>query len=350
MGRSGTKGIEIMEKILTIVVPTYNAQDYLRDNLESFLIPELLSDIEVLIINDGSTDHSLDIAMEYVNKYPDTYRVITKENGGHGSGINCGIAHAKGYYFKVVDADDWVDKDAFVKLVKALKEKDTDIVYSGFLWTYDNGEKDKTLFKTEAEIRIPFEGVDYQKVYKFDDIADRLYIKMHSMTVKTEILRDNHITIDEHCYYVDAEYILYPIPYIETISFVDAFVYYYRIGNAGQSVSMEKMQKNEKNYDKVINSLLAFYQDLTKSGACSEAKRSYIAGIIARIVAGKIKIMLSFPASRQKKEELRAFDRKLSGKYPKIYDSNKNKAVDLLRKSRYLLYGPASALVRRKYS
>lgn len=339
-----------MEKVVTIVVPTYNAERYLKDNLESFHIPELMSDIEVLIINDGSTDHSLDIAMEYQNRYPDTYRVITKKNGGHGSGINCGIEHASGYYFKVVDADDWVDKESFIKLVRWLKTADTDIVYSGFLWAYDRGEQDKTQFKTKAELEIPFEGVHYQEVYKFDNIADRLYIKMHSMTVKTDILRNNHITIDEHCYYVDAEYILYPIPYVETISFVDAFVYYYRIGTEGQSVSMEKMQKNEKNYDKVINSLLAFYMGLKKEKGCSDIKQCYIAGIIARIVAGKIKIMLSFPASAEKKKELEAFDRSLQREYPDVYDSNRNKAVGMLRKTGYLLYRPACALVRRKYS
>lgn len=139
-----------MEKILTVVVPTYNAEKYLRDNLESFEIPELMQDIEILIVNDGSTDHSLEIAREYAERYPDTYRVITKENGGHGSGINCGIEYALGSYFKVVDADDWVGKEAFVSLVRTLKTSDADVVYSGFLWTYDNGEADKNTFRTKA--------------------------------------------------------------------------------------------------------------------------------------------------------------------------------------------------------
>lgn len=146
MGRSGfemNRMDKTMEKILTVVVPTYNAEKYLRDNLESFEIPELMQDIEILIVNDGSTDHSLEIAREYAERYPDTYRVITKENGGHGSGINCGIEHALGTYFKVVDADDWVGKEAFVSLVRTLKTSDADVVYSGFLWTYDNGEADK---------------------------------------------------------------------------------------------------------------------------------------------------------------------------------------------------------------
>ena len=84
------------EKVLTVVVPTYNAEKYLRDNLESFLIKPIMDELEILIINDGSTDGSLDIAMEYVRQYPATFCVISKENGGHGSGINCGIKHAHG--------------------------------------------------------------------------------------------------------------------------------------------------------------------------------------------------------------------------------------------------------------
>lgn len=335
-----------MEKILTVVVPTYNAERYLRDNLESFEIPELMQDVEILIINDGSTDHSLDIAREYTERYPDTYRVITKENGGHGSGINCGIGHAKGTYFKVVDADDWVEKDAFISLVKTLKTSNTDVVYSGFLWTYDNGEADKNKFQTKAEIKIPFEGVEYQKAYQFDDIADRLYMKMHNMTIRTEILREHQIQIDEHCYYVDTEYILYPIPYVDTICFVDAFVYYYRLGREGQSVGLEKMQKNEDNYNKVLRSLLNFYKKLGDEIPCSEKKQNYITGIIARVIAGKVKIMLSFPASNKKKKELVQFEHHMRADYPEIYSRNKNKAILLLRMSRYLLYYPASKMVR----
>lgn len=338
-----------MGKILTVVVPTYNAEKYLRDNLESFVIPEVLQDIEILIINDGSTDHSLIIAEEYAKRYPESYRVITKGNGGHGSGINCGIEHAQGTYFKVVDADDWVEKDAFISLIKTLRMKNADIVHSGFLWAYDCGETDKTKFQTKAEITTPFKEVEYQKVYRFDDIADRLYMKMHNMTIRTEILRANQIWIDEHCYYVDTEYITYPIPFVETICFIDKFVYYYRLGREGQSVGLDKMQKNERNYDKVINSLLKFYKKLGREITCSDEKKNYIAGIIARVIAGKIKIMLSFPASIQKKKELVQFERGIRCEYPEIYSRNKNKALSLLRRSGYLLYYPASKMVRRMY-
>lgn len=340
----------MLNKILTIVVPTYNAEKYLRDNLESFCIKEILEDIEILIVNDGSEDNSLAIAEEYANQYPETYRVFSKQNGGHGSGINCGIQHASGKYFKVVDADDWVDQEPFVRLIHLLKKSESDIVYSGFLWVFDKGQKDRGHFEKKAEMKEPFKNVIYETEYLFDEIADKIYIKMHNMTIKTNILRDNNIKIDENCFYVDTEYITFPIPFVTTISFLQGFVYLYRIGSAQQSVSIEKMQKNEENYDRVLETLFEFYRKLGDSIPCSIPQRGYISHIIARVVAGKFKIMLSFPASRQKKRDLIIFDERLKTEYPEIYHGNINKPIMFLRKTKFLPYALVSKLVNKKYS
>lgn len=338
-----------MNKVLTIVVPTYNAERFLRDNLESFCIEEVLEDIEVLVINDGSIDGSLDIAEEYVQKYPNSFRVISKENGGHGSGVNCGIINAGGYYFKVVDADDWVEKQAFIHLVQYLKCVDDDLVYSGFLWAFDRGEASIAAFQKKAELKIPFDGVQYQKSYHFDEIAEKAYIKMHNITIKTELLRNQEIRLDEHCYYVDSEYISYPIPYVQTVSFLEDFVYMYRIGRTGQSISLDQMQKNEQNYDTVLDSLGQFYHKLGNEISCSQAKKSYIAGIIARVLAGKYKIMLSASATKEKKKQLQSYDEKMKKDFPDIYEANINKAVWILRKSGYSAYWIIQCLVKFWY-
>ncbi len=338
-----------MNKILTIIVPTYNAEKYLRRTLESFLIETILEEIEVLVINDGSTDNSLAVAMEYASRHPDSYHVITKENGGHGSGINCGIENATGFYFKVVDADDWVDSAAFCRLVETLKQKNADIIYSGFLWAFDEGQGDTSLFHTKAEIGEPFKNVVYGKLYQFDEVANALYIKMHNMTIRTDLLRKCQQRIDEHCYYVDMEYITYPIPYVQTICFIKEYVYMYRIGRQSQSVGIEKMQQNECDYNRVIHSLLNFYNQLDEEIPCTAAKKHYIARMIARVIAGKIKILLSFPRSKEKKQELVKFDRKIKKEYPEIYDGNVNGAVSILRKSWYFTYDVMSILVRAKY-
>ena len=334
-------------KVLSVVVPAYNAREYIRENLDSFCIPEVMDDIEVLIINDGSVDDTGLISDEYVKKYPETFRLFNKENGGHGSGINYGIKYAKGRYFKVVDADDRVGEEAFINLVKCLRSADTDIVYSGFYWAYDDGSSDMLNFKLKQEFKVPFNGVEYNKEYKFDDIAKKLYIKMHNMTVKTGILFDNDIKIDENSYYVDAEYILYPIPYVDTVMFIKDIVYYYRIGRKGQSVSIEKMQKNEKNYSLVIDSLLRFYSDQDKGNICSEAKKHYIAAIIARIISGRYKVMLSMNNSR--KSEFIKFEHKLKEEYRDIYNKNINSAVKILRATNYMTYSFISFLVRIFY-
>ena len=337
-----------MEKLLTVTVPAYNADPWLEYNLNSLLVPSCLDMLEVLVVDDGSVDRTGEIADSYAARYPDTVRVIHKENGGHGSGVNTGIKEARGRYFKVVDADDWVDQDAFQNLMKALQDADDDIVSSGFLWAKDNGSGYPATFPTEAEFKEPFKGVRYGETYRFEEIAEQLYLKIHNLTYRTALLKEHDIRLDEHCYYVDTEYITYPVPFVETVRFLPDFVYRYRINRAGQSMSVKQMQKYAENYDHVLDSLLRFYDSETVKN-CGTEKRRYIANIIARTVAARIRIFLSLPTSRENKEALIRFDEGLKKNHPEIYRANINKAVNALRKSNYLLYRPAAAAVKEKY-
>ena len=119
-------------KVLTILVPVYNTEKYIRRCLASLLGPEVLESIEVLVINDGSKDHSSEIAREYVEKYPDTVVLVDKENGGHGSTINAGVERAKGKYFRVLDSDDWFNTVEFVEYVNRLQSEDADLVVTDY--------------------------------------------------------------------------------------------------------------------------------------------------------------------------------------------------------------------------
>ena len=224
-------------KLLTIVVPVYNVEKYLKQCLDSFLVGERIEEIEILIIDDGSPDQSCLIAEKYQLQFPNSFRVISKRNGGHGSVINRGICEAKGKYFKIVDGDDWVETSAFKKFIHYLEETDSDIVYSNYVWV------DETSGHKMKEIEEAFKGVRYRYNYRFDDISDKLYIKMHSMTIKTDLLKRNKVKLDEGCYYVDTEYVTYPIPFIETISFFEDDVYMYRVGRLGQCVNFRSMQR-----------------------------------------------------------------------------------------------------------
>ena len=120
-------------KILTIVVPSYNTELYIDECLPTIISSKSIDDIEILLVNDGSTDNTLKKARYFEELYPQSIRVIDKENGGHGSVINRGIKEATGKYFKVIDGDDWVDTAAFNQLVSCLKRVDVDLVMNPYI-------------------------------------------------------------------------------------------------------------------------------------------------------------------------------------------------------------------------
>lgn len=101
-----------MKKSISFVVPCYNSQDYMKRCIDSLLVGG--KDVEIIIVDDGSTDQTGAIADAYEAEHPDIVRVVHKENGGHGSGVNAGLQYATGMYFKVVDSDDWLDEQAYI--------------------------------------------------------------------------------------------------------------------------------------------------------------------------------------------------------------------------------------------
>lgn len=321
-----------MGKLLTITVPTYNVEKYLSKCLESFLLKEERELLEVLIVNDGSSDSSEDIARSYVEKYPDVFRLINKENGGHGSTINTGIMAATGKYFKVVDSDDWVDKDAMKNLLECLKDSDSDLVYTNYYWV------DNKSGKKSVEFEKPFSSVEYKKEYVFDEIKEPLFLKMHGYNIKTEILK-NIPSIDENCFYVDMEFVMFPMPYVKTITFIKDFVYQYRIGLPGQSMDPMKMKRNADNFDRVINRLFDYYVERREE--ISDRKVEYMEHLLGRLVASRIKIYLSNPYSMDIKIQMKNFDKMVKDNYPDVYAAVGNKAVIVLRKTNYNLYGLA---------
>ena len=119
-------------KYLSIIIPSFNTEKFIDENMKTFIDDRLFEDVEILIINDGSKDKTEEKALKYQNEYLNYVRVITKENGNHGSVINRGILEAKGKYFKVIDADDWVNTENLVELVDFLKKCNTDLVINPY--------------------------------------------------------------------------------------------------------------------------------------------------------------------------------------------------------------------------
>lgn len=322
-------------KILSIVVPAYNVEKYLESCLASFVAEAVLEKIEVLIINDGSTDDTVKIAEKYCGRYPDTFFLYNKENGGHGSGINYGIRYAKGKYFKVVDGDDWLNLEELSDFVNLLEITDADVVAADFLCIHD--ETGRIL----ARKYCTRDQAQYGKLCSMTNGEIRDVIKMHALTIKTEILQKNHIIIDEHCFYVDAEYITYPAPYVQTVYYYNKFIYMYRLGRNGQSMNILNMQKRRDQHMKVLNNMLEYY---SKTEGIMQENKKYMEKCIAQMVENQFQIYISMGLKKGIYSEMKKWDKELKKNYPRIYSAVNKKSITLLRLTGYLIL-PIGALV-----
>lgn len=171
-------------KVLTVLIPIYNTEKYIKRCLDSLLVPDVLDDIEIIAVSDGSKDGSADIVKDYCEKYPETMVFVDKENGGHGSTINVGIKEAKGKYFRVLDSDDWFNTVDFIEFVKRLKNENADLVVCDY-------RKEHT-YNSQSEYFV-YDNLEEGKLYKFDEfnlnILKGEYFVMATSTYKTEVLR-----------------------------------------------------------------------------------------------------------------------------------------------------------------
>ena len=252
-------------KLLTICVPSYNAESTLDRCLTSLCSHRMAQREEVLVIDDGSTDGTARLALQYEQRYPGIVRLISKPNGGHGSAINRALDEAQGRYFKNVDSDDWVEPEALAALLDRLAGPETADLYSS---DYDIVFPDgKTVPQYAPETVAP------DRVYRFSDLdADSIYFTIHSMTIRTELLRRSPRRLQEHTFYVDCEYILFPIPFVETFVFVREPLYRYAQGSSAQSVDLQNMIRRYDQHDRVMRSVIDYGNETPMS---PEAKRYY---------------------------------------------------------------------------
>lgn len=237
--------------ILTIIVPSYNTSRFMDKCLPTFVDEQLKNRMEVLIINDGSTDDTSKKGHQYEAAHPDIFRVIDKKNGGHGSGINRGVQESVGKYCKVVDGDDWVETENLVWLVDTLEHTDADVILNPYFTVNASKNDEKKL------LNIPVEP----KEWSFNEIAERIQqFQIHTMTIKTEILRKIHLT--EHCFYEDFEYDLFPVPYVNTVKVLDYPVYNYVIGQKSQSVSDASVLKNHMMERTILFESIKYYEHM----------------------------------------------------------------------------------------
>lgn len=330
-----------MDKLLTISVAAYNVEKFLSKLMESVLGATNRELIEVLVVNDGSKDKTAEITEGYVKQYPGIVRLIDKENGGHGSTINKGIEEATGKYFRALDGDDWLNTMSLELLVKRLEHDDADLILTDYINCYEGGDDKIDSFQL-------MDGADYS----FDELVSKVkWMRYHTVIYKTQILKDHKIRLDEHCFYVDSEFMLLPIPYVDKITYYQVPLYCYRLGVEGQSVSPESRIRHKADSYKVAQRLMKFYEELP--AGLSEQKKKYITDGIAAHMLWHFKTLLMCKTSKEVHSELKAFDLDIKARTPEVYEAmttfkDSSTLIKMARGMNYLMYYPTSILKRVK--
>lgn len=319
------------DKLLTISIAAYNVEKYIKNTLDSLIIPEILDDIEVLVVDDGSTDNTYNTSKIYEEKYPNTIKVVHKKNAGYGSTVNYSIDNAKGKYFKLLDGDDWYEKDGLIKLINILRDCNSDVVLTQFY----------KAFSADRLIAINFPESQNEKEIYISEFMFNAAVPMHAITIKTDILKKSKIRLPEHILYTDNIYAAEPFLNVNTVLCENFPVYNYRQGVAGQSVSDLSLIKHIDDSIKVSIDLTKFYVGI---GNTDVKSRNYIEMNIASTCVNTIVGILKMKPSAIAFNMLKDFDFGIRELSYDIYkrminlDRKASKVLKLIRGSKYLLY------------
>lgn len=326
------------EKVLTIVVPSYNTEPYIDECLPSILSASNISEAEVLLINDGSTDGTLQLLKRYSDDYPGVVRVVDKQNGGHGSVLNRGIAEARGKYYKVYDGDDWADTAGLERLIDVLRTCNDDVVVTNYRTYNISNQKSRDIVYGRQAGSCP---TDTALVSLPSEIT------LHAVAFRTDLLRDNNIHFAENCFYEDTEYIMYPMAFARSVSFIDCCAYIYRIGSPTQSVNPMKAFRNREMLQRIVKNCIAFYEQHRSS--CDPVVRDYIARLLTSRVVTSYNVFFKVPPSSEVREQIKKWDAEMLQLSEYFYRRANVFPISLLRMNIDSFYRPVSLLYKIFY-
>lgn len=265
------------QPILSIIIPSYNVAKYIKAGVQSLLRSKYVADLEIIIINDGSKDNTIEKSNELLENYHGknpVVRIVDKENGGHGSTINKGIELATGKYFRLMDGDDYYITEELDKLIEKLKVEDSDIVLTNYI-------EDFAITAVYNPVKLYINltpGTKYNLDEMYYNGNEYGFISfgplLPTSTYKTSILKNAKFKIDEHCFYVDMEYNMIGYINAQTVVYYPFNIYNYYLGRPGQSISREAYKRNILHHEKVCLRLVDYF---TKNeNKLSNNKKNYL--------------------------------------------------------------------------
>ena len=237
----------------------YNMENYITKCLESLLnIPkDSLESLDIIVVNDGSKDKSLQIATSYQNKFPGIVNVIDKENGNYGSCINAGLAKTKGTYVKVLDSDDYFSSKGLCSVINKIRNIPIiDLIITDFDVINAN---DEILNHVNSRLKR-------EKVLSFDEIWKKISdIQMHAIIYRTSLLKNMGYAQTEGISYTDQEWCYYPMVNVQTVYYIDTVLYKYLLGREGQTMAKSALKKMITHSEIVANKMLEYFSAINKN-------------------------------------------------------------------------------------
>jgi len=293
-----------MSKLITFAVPCYNSAAYMDHCVRTLLSGG--EDIEIILIDDGSTkDDTPAICDRYAAEYPGIVRAIHQENGGHGEGVNQGLRHAAGLYYKVVDSDDWLDEGALQQALEQLRrfaasERPVDLFIANYVYEHVEDQTRKVMGYRNV--------FPTGRVFTWAEIGrfrPSQYLLMHSVIYRTQVLRDSGLELPKHTFYVDNIFVYQPLPWVQSLYYMDLDLYRYFIGRADQSVNEQVMVKRVDQQLRVTRIMIDAHdlkQIRTQLPRLARYMRNYLSMMMT--ISSIFLIIDGSPAALGKKTEL----------------------------------------------
>ena len=225
---------------VSIIVPVYNVEKYIEKCLNS-LVKQTMEDIEIIIVNDGSKDNSINVINKFIKQYPEKIQYLEKKNGGLSDARNYGLPYAKGEYIAFLDSDDYVEEDMYEKMYKLAKKENSDMVECDFIWEYPNKQKE-----------------DIGQIYtNKKQMLEKVRVVAWNKLIKTNIVIENKITFPKGYRYEDVEFTYKLVPYLNRVSFLKKpCVHYVQRENSISNLQNERT----KEIFNVLDHVLDFYK------------------------------------------------------------------------------------------
>lgn len=243
--------------MLSVIVPVYNTEKYLRRCMDALVGQTIDHSIfEIIAVNDGSTDSSLEILNEYKEKYPDIVKVFSKENGGQATARNMGIELASGDYVGFADSDDYVDRTMFEKLYSKAVSKDADLVECHYHSMLELGEQDKDGLPKYKEI-----GTN-GKISSHKDVRELFFnpqVSPWNKIYKRKCLIEGNVKFPEGVIYEDTSFYIKALPYIKRQEYIDEKLVYYCVRN--NSTMTANNGKRVGDIFTVLKDMLDYYRE-----------------------------------------------------------------------------------------